>query len=84
MSLPQPPDIPLPKPEDEDYMKVWHKYLQSDIDKYQIQRECDTWRRAFYTECDRWRRAFYTVAAFLFAFMFTMLVLIAASLYIKT
>ena len=30
--LPKAPDIPMPKSEDKDYMKVWHKYLQSDID----------------------------------------------------
>ena len=59
-----PPDIPAPKPDDKDYMKVWHKYLQSDIDNYQIRRERDTWRRAFYV-----------VAAILFALVFALLVL---------
>ena len=62
--LPKPPDIPMPKLDDEDYMKVWHKYLQSDIDNYQIRRERDTWRRAFYV-----------VAAILFALVFALLVL---------
>lgn len=61
--LPQPPGIPMPKPEDKDYMKVWHKYLQSDIDNYRIGRERDTWRRAFYT-----------ASAILFALTFALLV----------
>lgn len=49
MALPKAPDIPMPKPEDEDYMKVWHKCLQLDIENYQIKCECRTWRKAFYT-----------------------------------
>ena len=61
--LPKAPDIPMPKPEDKDYMKVWHKYLQSDIDNYRIGRERDTWRRAFYT-----------ASAILFALTFALLV----------
>lgn len=42
------PDIPAPKPKDEDYMKVWHKLLQKDIENIRISRECRTWRTAFY------------------------------------
>ena len=42
------PDIPAPKPKDEDYMKVWHKLLQKDIENIRISRECSTWRTAFY------------------------------------
>lgn len=44
----KPPEIPIPKPEDEDYMKVWHKLLQKDIENIRISRECSTWRTAFY------------------------------------
>lgn len=42
------PDIPAPKPKDEDYMKVWHKCLQKDIENIRISRECCIWRTAFY------------------------------------
>ena len=42
------PDIPAPKPKDEDYMKVWHKLLQKNIENIRISRECSTWRTAFY------------------------------------
>lgn len=44
----QAPNIPIPKPKDADYMKVWHKLLDKDLDCYRISRECDTWRRIFY------------------------------------
>ena len=57
------PDIPAPKPDDEDYMKVWRKCLQADIDKYGLERERNTWQRAFYA-----------VASILLALTFTMLV----------
>ena len=60
----------MPKPDDEDYMKVWHKYLQSDIDNYQIKRERDTWRKAFYA-----------VAAMLFTFLIVLLVLFGSKLF---
>lgn len=69
MARPLPPDIPAPKPSDEDYMKVWRKCLQSDIDNHKLACERDTWRRAF---C--------VVAAILFAFMFTLLVLVGCKL----
>ena len=63
------PDIPIPKPEDKDYMKVWHKYLQSDIDNYKIREERDTWRKAFYV-----------VAVILFATVFALLVMCSSHL----
>lgn len=44
----QAPNIPRPKPKDEDYMKVWHKLLDKDLECYRISRECATWRRNFY------------------------------------
>ena len=44
----QAPNIPRPKPKDADYMKVWHKLLDKDLECYRISRECDTWRRKFY------------------------------------
>ncbi len=65
--LPEPADIPMPKPEDKDYMKLWHKYLQSAINGYNLGRERDAWRSAFYT-----------VTAVLFALMFTLLVLLGS------
>ena len=68
---PERPIIPAPKPDDKDYMKVWHLYLQADIDNYNIKRERDTWRRAFYA-----------VANILFALMFALFVL-AAVHYLK-
>ena len=58
------PDIPAPKPKDEDYMKVWHKCLQKDIENIRISRERDTWRTAFHI-----------VAAILFAAVFALMVL---------
>lgn len=51
MPLPQAPDIPMPKPKDKDYMKLWHKYMQARQDNYELERERNTWRRAFYTVC---------------------------------
>lgn len=44
----QAPNIPRPKHEDEDYMKVWFKLLNREIDYYRVSRECKTWRRNFY------------------------------------
>ena len=44
----QAPDIPRPKPKDADYMEVWHKLLDKDLECYHISRECGTWRRNFY------------------------------------
>lgn len=44
----QAPNIPRPKHEDEDYMKVWFKLLNREIDYYRVSRECNTWRRNFY------------------------------------
>lgn len=46
---PEAPDIPAPRPDDKEYMKLCRKYLQADIDKYGLERERNTWRRAFYT-----------------------------------
>ena len=40
--------IQAPKHEDEDYMKVWFKLLNREIDYYRVSRECNTWRRNFY------------------------------------
>lgn len=45
---PQPPYIPRPRTDDDEYMKVCHRFLQSSIDNYQLQRERNTWRSAFY------------------------------------
>ena len=61
----------MPKPEDEDYMKVWHRFLQADIDNYKIKRECNTWRRAFYA-----------VAVILFAVV-TALIVLTGSLLVR-
>ena len=58
------PDIPAPKPKDEDYMKVWHKCLQKDIENIRISRECCIWRTAFHI-----------VVAILFAAVFALMVL---------
>jgi len=44
----QAPNIPRPKPKDADYMKLWHKLLDKDLDCYRISHECNTWRRKFY------------------------------------
>jgi hypothetical protein len=44
----QAPNIPRPKHEDEDYMKVWHQLLDKELEYYHISRECNTWRRNFY------------------------------------
>ena len=44
----QAPDIPRPKHKDADYMEVWHKLLDKDLECYRISRECTTWRRNFY------------------------------------
>lgn len=44
----QAPDIPRPKSKDADYMKVWHKLLDKDLECYRISRECGAWRRNFY------------------------------------
>lgn len=67
---PEPANIPIPKPEDRDYMKVWHRYLQSDIDNYQLKRERDTWRKAFYT-----------VSAILFAVVFALFVMCSSTIF---
>lgn len=69
MRLPKAPDIPMPKPDDKDYMKVWHKYLQADIDNYELKRERDTWRRAFYA-----------VVTILFALSFALAVVVASKI----
>lgn len=44
----QTPNIPRPKPKDAEYMKLWHKLLDKDLECYRISRECGTWRRNFY------------------------------------
>jgi hypothetical protein len=69
MAIPKAPDIPMPKPDDKDYMKVWHKYLQADIDNYELKRERNTWRRAFYA-----------VATILFAITFALAVVVAGKI----
>ena len=68
--LPKAPDIPFPKPDDKDYMTVWHKYLQADIERIHMESQRDTWRRAFYA-----------VAAILFLLMFALLVLCGSKLF---
>ena len=57
------PNIPAPKPRDEDYMKVWRKCLQTDIDNIRLSRERDVWRTAFFI-----------VAAILFVAMLALIV----------
>ena len=44
----QAPNIPRPKHEDAEYMKVWHQLLDKELEYYHISRECSTWRRNFY------------------------------------
>lgn len=44
----QAPNIPRPKHEDEDYMKVWLQLLNKELECHRISRECNTWRRNFY------------------------------------
>lgn len=44
----QAPNIPRPKHEDEDYMKVWLQLLDKELEYYRVSRECNTWRRNFY------------------------------------
>ena len=61
--LPEAPDIPAPRLDDKEYMKLWHKFLEARLDKYGLERELNTWRKAFYT-----------VAAILLVLTFTMLV----------
>lgn len=57
---------PPPRLNDSGYMELWHKYLQADIRGYGLERERDSWKRAFIA-----------VAAILFALMFALLVLVA-------
>ena len=66
MPLERIPAPPPPRPNDSGYMEVWHKYLQADIRGFGLERERDSWKRAFIT-----------VAAILFAMMFALLVLVA-------
>ena len=44
----QAPKIPRPKYEDAEYMKVWHKYMDKELECYRISRERRTWQRNFY------------------------------------
>ena len=44
----QAPNIPRPKHEDAEYMKVWSQLLDKELEYYRISRECGTWRRNFY------------------------------------
>lgn len=44
----QAPDIPRPKYEDTEYMKVWHRLIDKELEYYRISRKCSTWRRNFY------------------------------------
>lgn len=69
MKMPQAPDIPAPRMNDEGYMKLWRKYLQSDIKNYELKRERNTWRRAFYA-----------VATILFAITFALAVIVASKI----
>ncbi len=64
------PDIPRPRLDDEGYMKVWHKYLQADIERIHMESQRDTWRKAFY------------VSAILFLLMFTLLVMCGSKFFI--
>ena len=65
------PDIPCPRLDDEDYMKVWHKFLRADIERMHMESQRDTWRKAFYV-----------VAAILFLLMFALLVLCGSKFFI--
>ena len=49
MALPKSPDIPMPRQNDEGYMRLWHKNLQLMHDEQGARRERDAWRRAFYS-----------------------------------
>lgn len=69
MAIPQAPDIPAPRMNDEGYMKLWRKYLQADIDNYELERERNTWRRAFYA-----------VATILFALTFALAVIVGGKI----
>lgn len=60
----KPSEIPIPKPDDEDYMKVWHLYIQANQERYRFRCERDTWRVAFHI-----------VVAILFAAVFALMVL---------
>jgi hypothetical protein len=51
MALPQAPDIPMPRLNDEEYMDLWRKYLQASQENYYLEMERNTWRRAFYGIC---------------------------------
>lgn len=64
MALPQAPDIPMPRPNDREYMDLWRKFLQKSHDNYDLELERDTWRHAFYA-----------VAAILFAVTVALVVL---------
>lgn len=66
----QPSDIPAPRPDDQEYMKVWRKSLQTSIDNYGIERERNAWRTAFYI-----------VAAILFAMLFVMVTLCGSKFF---
>ena len=65
------PDIPCPRLDDEDYMKVWHKYLRADIERMHMECQRDTWRKAFHV-----------VSAILFLLMFTLLVMWRSKFFI--
>lgn len=44
----QVPNMPEPKYEDEDYMKVWFKLLKRELDYHSIRHNCKIWRTNFY------------------------------------
>lgn len=44
----QAPNIPRPKHEDAEYMNVWNKLLDKELECYRISREYSTLRRNFY------------------------------------
>jgi hypothetical protein len=44
----QVPNMPEPKYEDEDYMKVWFKLLRRELDYRSISHDRNIWRTNFY------------------------------------
>ena len=59
----------MPRKNDEEYMELWHKYMQTRIDYYTLKRERNIWRRAFYT-----------ASAILFAITVVLLVLVGSKI----
>ena len=69
MALPKAPDIPMPRPNDKEYMELWHKYLQARQDKYVLEHERNAWRLAFWG-----------IYAILMAIVFVLLVFVCSKI----